>query len=62
MKMPQLLTGTSMPFTPFDRLLPMLASHHSTQIKSPVVRVFIWFVISFIFYLPFVSWRLLIET
>jgi len=38
MKMPQLVTGTSMPFRPPLRLLPMLASNQSTLARSPRVK------------------------
>lgn len=38
MNMPQLQTGTSMPESPPLRLLPMLASNHSTLHRSPAAK------------------------
>jgi len=40
MNMPQLVTGTSMPFKPPLRLLPILASYQSTLTRSPRVKPF----------------------
>jgi hypothetical protein len=48
MKMPQLVTGTSMPFSPPLRLLPMLASNQSTLTKSPRVKPLTCLTTSFI--------------
>ena len=48
MKMPQLVTGTSMPFKPPLRLLPMLASNQSTLTRSPRVKPLTCLTTSFI--------------
>lgn len=48
MKMPQLVTGTSMPFRPPLRDLPMLASNQSTLTRSPRVKPLTCLITSFI--------------
>jgi len=48
MKMPQLVTGKSMPFRPPLRLLPIDASHHSTLTRSPRVKPLTCLTTSFI--------------